>query len=231
MNKILLIFIATFISLNVFGQSGGLYSDWYLTSYELDLGDHIAVSNINPHISPSLTINNSLEFSGDAACNIFIGNFSYDDINDLLILENFDATLSLCDFQSHDDFELDYFYFFQAESFNYTIGWDNDGSEFLDLEPFPGFILHYRDYPIVFSVNDNNLASIIIHPNPVSDYIYISSNNIVIDSITIYSLTGKEVLEDSKRVNSINVSSLSKGMYFMEIYTDAGRSVKKFIKN
>ena len=73
--------------------------------------------------------------------------------------------------------------------------------------------------------------TIIIHPNPVSDYIYISSNNIVIDSITIYSLTGKEVLEDSKRVNSINVSSLSKGMYFMEIYTDAGRSVKKFIKN
>jgi hypothetical protein len=231
MNKILLIFMATFISLNVFGQSGGLYSDWYLTSYELDLGDHIAVSSITPHISPSLTINNNLEFSGEAACNTFIGNFSYDDINDLLILEDFDATLSLCDFQSHDDFEIDYFDFFQAESFNYTIGWDNDGSEFLDLEPFPGFILHYRDYPIVFSVNDNNLASIIIHPNPISDHIYISSNNSVIDSVTIYSLTGKKVLEDSKRLNFIDVSGLSKGMYLIEVYSEGEKTIKRFIKN
>ena len=69
-----------------------------------------------------------------------------------------------------------------------------------------------------------------MHPNPTSDYISISSENSMIDSITIYSLTGKKVLEDSQGLNSIDVSALSKGMYFTEVYTDAGRSVKKFIK-
>ena len=105
-----------------------------------------------------------------------------------------------------------------------------DNGEFLDLVPHPGFILRYRDYPLVFSVNDNDLVSIIVHPNPTSDYLFISSENSMIDSITIYSLTGKKVLEDSKGVNSIDVSSLSKGMYFIEVYSDTGKTIKKFIK-
>tara|TARA_B100000795_G_scaffold163528_2_gene122962 strand:- start:1600 stop:2295 length:696 start_codon:yes stop_codon:yes gene_type:complete len=230
MKKLLLIFIATFISLNVFGQSGGLYSDWYLTSYEIDLGDSVPVSSITPHIYPSLSINNNLEFSGEAACNTFTGSFSYDATNDLLILENIDATLTLCDFQSHENFEIDYFNILFNATFSYSIIYETNGSESLELVSASGEILRYRDYPLVFSVNDNDLTSIIVHPNPTSDYISISSENSMIDSITIYSLTGKKVLEDSQGLNSIDVSALSKGMYFTEVYTDAGRSVKKFIK-
>ena len=231
MKKLLLVFITTFISLNIFGQNGALYQDWYLTSIEFDLKDNITVSTIFPHISPTLTINNELSFSGIAACNNYQGSFSYDEINDLLILENFDATLSLCDFPTHDDFELEYFDFFQAEHFSYSTLWDNEGNEFLDLEASPGYILHYQNHPLDLSINDNDLASITIHPNPSSNHISISSNNIIINSITIYSLTGKKIIENSKGLNSINVSNLSKGMYFIEITSSEGKTVKKFIKN
>ena len=65
-----------------FAQSGVLHQDWYLISYELDLGDYIVVSNINPSISPRLTIYDDLEFSGFGACNGYSGDFSYDDEND-----------------------------------------------------------------------------------------------------------------------------------------------------
>ncbi len=70
-----------------------------------------------------------------------------------------------------------------------------------------------------------------IYPNPVSNTLNISSENSVLDSVTIYSLTGKKVFEESKGINSIDVSNLSKGMYYMEIYSASGKTVKKFVKD
>lgn len=47
----------------------------------------------------------------------------------------------------------------------------------------------------------------------------------------IFSMSGKKVLEVSNIENSINVSLLSNGIYFLKIISSEGRDFQKFIKN
>ncbi len=226
--KKILFFIAIFISLNAFGQNGALYQEWYLTSYKAN-GESYSVSEIVPHITPNLNMEQNLDFSGIAACNSYIGSFNYISGYDFLSLDSFDATLTLCDYQSHSDFETRYFSVLNDGIFSYSIIYDTD-DEFLELISASGNILNYRNTPIIFSINEEVFSTISIYPNPVSNTLNISSVNSVINSITIFSLTGKKVLEVSEELNSIDVSNISKGMYFIEIFTSEGSSVKKFIK-
>lgn len=67
----------------------------------------------------------------------------------------------------------------------------------------------------------------IIFPNPVGNELNIHTNK-NINSVKIYNLQGKPVLEDKKE--TINVSNLLKGMYVVKIITEEGESTKKFIK-
>lgn len=67
----------------------------------------------------------------------------------------------------------------------------------------------------------------IIFPNPVNNELNIHTNK-NINSVKIYNLQGKPIIEDSKE--TINVSNLSKGMYIVKIITEEGESTKKFIK-
>ena len=113
--------------------------------------------------------------------------------------------------------------------FNYSWFWDADENEYLDLELAPRFILHYQNYQILS--NENILLSETnIYPNPVSEKLYIASENENIKTFTIYSITGKLILKEKNFNNAINVSKLSKGIYFIEIDTVEGKVIKKFAK-
>lgn len=225
----LLIVLISFFSFQSFGQDGALYQNWHLIGYELD-GEFFSVSDIFPHITPNLTIDENLEYSGFAACNNYIGSFNYDSTNDRLILNGFDATLNLCDYQTHDQFETVYFSFFgNPNIFDYSIVYTN-GDEYLDLVCSSGFILYYQNFPIIFSIHDIGLFNIILFPNPVSGQLFISSENTLIESFTVYSITGKKVLDVTNETKSIDVSMLSKGIYFIELISSEGKSIQKFIK-
>jgi len=231
MKRMLIILLVGLLSFKSFGQNGALYQNWHLISYEIE-GENVLVSEVLPHITPTLTINQDLEYSGIAACNNYLGNFSYDSVNDLLILDNFDATLNLCDFEIHNDFEVEYFSLFVVDaSYNYTIIYETNGSESLDLVLRSGIILHYSNSPIIFSVNDNTLFNINISPNPVSDQLFISSEITVVEKIIVYSINGKILFEVAHETNSIDVSTLSKGIYFIELFSSEGKSIQRFIKN
>jgi hypothetical protein len=75
-----------------------------------------------------------------------------------------------------------------------------------------------------------------IYPNPTNDKIFVQlPANVKVNSFSIYSAIGEEI----KRTNCIktddkeivmDVSSLSKGMYFVKIKTDKNAIIKKFIK-
>jgi hypothetical protein len=69
-----------------------------------------------------------------------------------------------------------------------------------------------------------------IFPNPVFDQLFISSEKLIIKTLSVFSTTGQMILEIEDASNSIDVSSLSKGMYFLEISSSEGKSVQKFIK-
>ena len=78
-------------------------------------------------------------------------------------------------------------------------------------------------------VNEDSFKnSISIYPNPTSDKLYI--DGLVIQDVVIYSVLGKEVVKISNQ-NSIDVSSLSKGVYFIKVSDGVNSSTKKFIKN
>ena len=75
-----------------------------------------------------------------------------------------------------------------------------------------------------------------IYPNPAADMIRIGSRRTISGRYTIYirDISGKVVLElsgkDLKADLELNVSSLSEGIYFMELDGDGQRMMAKFIK-
>lgn len=80
----------------------------------------------------------------------------------------------------------------------------------------------------VLSFSDLDNVEFFIHPNPASDVI--SIHGLAIKDIIIYSFIGQKVLKISNQ-NMIDISSLSKGVYFVKVSNGMNSSTKKFIKN
>lgn len=72
-----------------------------------------------------------------------------------------------------------------------------------------------------------------IYPNPAKDFITIDFNNNYINHLSVFDIHGKEVIstDANQKEHSItvNVSSLSKGIYFVQIKTNNGIVNKKII--
>ncbi len=232
MKKTLLIVFISFFSFQGFAQDPDLYQTWYYLYQEGDLGaPGDFVWDIEPPITPYVTISESLEFNGFGACNSFSGEFIYtsDSSGEYLNPINYTRTYETCDFEEHIDFETFFLSFFASEGErNFSI-LETPSDQYLSFNTNTGFIVHFRNSPSL-SNPDNNLYNLVLYPNPVSNKLFISSENTVIEKISVYSLTGKKVFESKHEANSIDVSELSKGMYFIEISSTKGKSLKKFIK-
>lgn len=72
--------------------------------------------------------------------------------------------------------------------------------------------------------------SVVLYPNPATDQLFIEST-IPIDRLRIFDVSGKEVYLSNTVGNQISITSLSKGLYFMEVISENGRLVKRIIKN
>lgn len=83
----------------------------------------------------------------------------------------------------------------------------------------------------VMAVNDVKKANIKLYPNPVKDILKINlSNNENINEINIYNVAGQKLKTVSKQ-SEINVESLAKGVYMLDIKTDKNKTYNsKFIK-
>jgi len=82
------------------------------------------------------------------------------------------------------------------------------------------------------SVDDFNFNQVKLYPNPSKDYLEVTSNQII-DRLTIVDINGRELnaIEIATTDYSLDVTELSKGVYFLEIQSGASRLTKKFIKN
>ena len=70
-------------------------------------------------------------------------------------------------------------------------------------------------------VSDNAVkSSLKVSPNPAVDVVKISSNK-KIENVTVFDMTGKKV-QTFKGANEINVSSLAKGTYILQVYYGGG---------
>ncbi len=69
-----------------------------------------------------------------------------------------------------------------------------------------------------------------VYPNPVVDWLYVSiSDNETIKTISVYNALGQYVITTTNQ-NVINLSALSKGVYFVIIETGNGSATRKIIK-
>jgi polyhydroxybutyrate depolymerase len=78
----------------------------------------------------------------------------------------------------------------------------------------------------------NNLA-IDVFPNPTQNQLHIQSNAITLLSVRIVNSLGQLVFSERNINNNAYTASLSalpEGMYFVEMMTDQGRSVREFVK-
>lgn len=69
-----------------------------------------------------------------------------------------------------------------------------------------------------------------VYPNPVKSQIYINSD-VVIESISIIDAFGKIIKSNPISNNTIDVSRLSNGVYLLQVNTDEGLVIKKFVKD
>lgn len=77
-----------------------------------------------------------------------------------------------------------------------------------------------------------NSANISIYPNPAQDIVYIEGINILNKEITIIDVVGKKVISSKVRSNKqkIDISSLTQGLYFIQLNDGNDTITHKFIK-
>lgn len=76
--------------------------------------------------------------------------------------------------------------------------------------------------------------SISVYPNPATSIVNLSSKDgLTFENVTIVDVNGRTVktITVNQTQSQINVSDLTSGVYFINIETNEGKAVKKFIKN
>jgi len=68
-----------------------------------------------------------------------------------------------------------------------------------------------------------------VFPNPTSSVINIQSAR-PIKYVELYDVSGKVVMRKNELCSSLNISSLSKGIYFLKTMLDNGMTISKIIK-
>ena len=114
---------------------------------------------------------------------------------------------------------------FQSESIGYSGGFASSSSN--------GGV--FKLVPVAAGTNTFASDKFTVSPNPVTDVLRISNTaNINFTAIQVTDINGRIV--KSLNVNNVtssqvNVADLNAGIYFLNITSDAGKAVKKFIKN
>jgi len=225
--KRLLILILLFSigsSVNAQDPDPDLFQTWYVYYFEDD-AFMVEVSQINPPISPHITITENLDFLGEGACNSFNGTYSSPYPGGLEAIQ-FNETGNDCGFQNHNIFESHYFGLIGTGS-DYEITQDG-GGHILELSTPLMVYAEFRSYPL--SSSDFNLDVIKIYPNPSTSEIFIESKRDPITKTELFNLLGERVQSLSDNTDSIDISDLASGIYLLRIFTAQGSTVKKIIK-
>lgn len=110
----------------------------------------------------------------------------------------------------------------------YTSSQDGDVTNFYGLGDVWIIKLEAEE---VMSLNNSNLSSIKVYPNPAQDFINIS-NDKEISNITIFDLAGKKVYTKSikNKQAQINIAHLSAGIYILKASVNGEQKTFKIVK-
>lgn len=75
-----------------------------------------------------------------------------------------------------------------------------------------------------------NRPIIAVSPNPAGNFITIDANGVNVESITITDMNGRIVAKGAIAENTIDISRLENGVYFVRVITQSGSVTKKIVK-
>ena len=71
-----------------------------------------------------------------------------------------------------------------------------------------------------------------LYPNPVEETLYIKMPaSVSTTSVEIFDINGKLILTQERVIESVDVSQLQQGLYFVNITADSNTVTKKIVKN
>ncbi|MFD2561331.1 T9SS type A sorting domain-containing protein [Aquimarina rubra] len=119
---------------------------------------------------------------------------------------------------------------------NYTIR--SGGSNQIDAVPqfYEGESINHIGsenlVPAILSVTEQELTDdISFFPNPTKNVININSKNDLISSIEVLDATGKILVQKKNNLDVVDLSNLSTGLYYMNVYGESARITKTVVKN
>ncbi len=227
--KQLIIFISIIYTATCFSQNldPQLCQTWCLKFVQASDGDiPYNVSEIEPQISPTLTISNDLSFNGDGACNSFQGVFTIEPAG-YLQNDQFSQSTNDCNIQVHNSFELPYFDFMRSGGF-YQIIPQNEGLVLMISNFIFGSAI-FTNYPLNNTSFDFN--RITIYPNPVKSKFSLSYPNLMISKVEIFNSLGQNIKTINDNFEEIDMSAITSGIYILKITTEFGIIKKKMLKS
>ena len=224
---ILLVTIVYSTTLHAQEPNPDLFQTWHLQSvFASDATpEPYVVSEIEPGINPTLTIQSDLTFSAMAACNLFTGSFLFVNAEAFETTGLF-TTLVLCGNEDHESFESEYFGFLQIME-SYSITSNENGMTLIINTPIFGEAI-FNNLPL--SLSKPTITSLEVFPNPSNSVIHINSKDKIILGIELFSSIGDRIEVDSDNFDTIDISHLSKGLYYIKVATENGTVAKRVIK-
>lgn len=227
--KNLFLLASIICSMNCFSQvpNPDLFQTWYLRFVQSnDLAPSYNVLAIAPPIMPTLTISNTLNFSGQGACNTFNGAFT-NVTNSLWQPASFSETGLDCGTTTYNQFEDSYFSFLQSSIGFYQIYPEGTGQVLRMDNPIFGTAL-FQNFTL--KTADFEFERIVLYPNPAKAVLYLSTNQLVLSKIQIINALGQNVRTLNSDFEVIAISELPSALYTLKIDTEIGTVYKKFIK-
>ncbi len=78
-------------------------------------------------------------------------------------------------------------------------------------------------------VAQNNISGLKVYPNPAKNTLYVTSDNFTAKEVQLYDVLGKSVLNTKTANNTVNISSLSKGIYVVKITEEGKTATRKIV--
>jgi hypothetical protein len=81
------------------------------------------------------------------------------------------------------------------------------------------------------SIEDERLSDLVIYPNPVIEVLNIETTTDITNYIaTVFDINGKRIINEKLASNTLNVSRLESGIYFLRLESNGKTTKRKFIK-
>ncbi len=107
---------------------------------------------------------------------------------------------------------------------------DNDGDmDVISSSQNDDKVAWYENQTII-GVEENQLNTVKIYPNPTKDLIFIDSKTDTIVRASVFDVLGKNVFQQIGNIQELDIKNLQSGMYFLRVATDVGEQVFKVIK-